>query len=166
MKRVWAPWRMEYLFQLSKEKLASTEGEEPCVFCDRPSQKPGADNLVLFKGKFSYVILNRYPYTQGHLMVIPYRHLSDYAKITAKEHTEMGLLLARSIACLNKVYKPQGMNVGMNLGEAAGAGIRDHLHYHIVPRWNGDHNYMTVVGSTRVLMEDLSTTYKKLKKVF
>ncbi len=166
MKKIWAPWRLEYILSLSKEKMLPKNKQKPCVFCERAKGKPGVRNLVLFKGKKSYVIMNRYPYTGGHLLVIPYRHIGNYSQITKAEHTEMGVLMDRSIKALNKVYKPQGINLGMNLGEAAGAGIKDHLHYHVIPRWTGDHNFITVVGETRVIMDDLKKSYQKLKKVF
>ncbi|MBU0504970.1 HIT domain-containing protein, partial [bacterium] len=135
-----------------------------CVFCDRQQGKPSVKNLVLFKGKKSFIILNRYPYTNGHLMVIPYRHISDYTQLTQEEHKEMGMLKSKAVAALKKVYNPEGFNIGMNLGDAGGAGIKDHLHYHIVPRWLGDSNYMSVVSETRVIMDSLENTYRKIKK--
>ncbi|MFH1358198.1 MAG: HIT domain-containing protein [bacterium] len=165
MKQMWAPWRLEYILSLSKDKLSQDlTKKKPCVFCDRAHGKPGIKNLVLFKGKKSYIILNRYPYTNGHLMVIPYRHISDYTQLTQEEHKEMGVLKSKAVAALKKVYNPEGFNIGMNLGQAGGAGIKDHLHYHIVPRWLGDSNYMSVVSETRVIMDSLENTYRKIKK--
>jgi len=165
MKQMWAPWRLEYILSLSKDKLSQdVEEKKICVFCDRAQGKPNVKNLVLYKGKKSYIILNRYPYTNGHLMVIPYRHISDFTKLTQEELKEMGLLKSKAVAALKKVYNPEGFNIGMNLGQAGGAGIKDHLHYHVVPRWLGDNNFMSVVSNTRVIMDSLENTYRKIKK--
>ncbi|MBF0106614.1 MAG: HIT domain-containing protein [Deltaproteobacteria bacterium] len=162
MKRIWAPWRMEYIEQLAKGNKKKSQSREACVFCKAQKGKPSPKNLVLYKGETCFVIMNKYPYINGHLMVIPFRHLSDYSKLTLEEHCEMGILMDLSMRVLKKVCKAQAFNLGMNLGEVAGAGIREHLHYHIVPRWSGDHNYIPVVADLRVIMEHLGKTHQKL----
>jgi len=164
MKKLWAPWRLEYIIQAAKNK--SSKKKKPCVFCEAQKGSPSFKNLVIYKGQKAYVIMNRYPYNNGHVMILPNRHISDFTKLTKAEHAEMGDLMARAMKALQKTYVPHGYNVGMNLGDAAGAGIKDHLHYHIVPRWTGDTNYMPVVGNVRVMVEHLRQSYKKLKKEF
>lgn len=162
LKRLWAPWRLEYILA----SKAKSRGKSSCVFCSAQKGKPNSNNLVLTRGERAYVIMNKYPYVNGHLMVIPHRHLSDFTKLSAEEHTEIGELIAKSISVLKKIYSPHGYNVGMNLGRAAGAGIEEHLHYHIVPRWDGDHNFMPVLGETRVMQEHVKKTYERLKPLF
>jgi ATP adenylyltransferase len=138
-----------------------------CVFC-RIAEDPGEDesNFVVYRGKYSFVALNIYPYITGHLLVVPYQHLAEFDS-TAKEITDELMDFAkRAQTALRKVYSPQGFNVGMNLGAAAGAGIVDHIHLHILPRWSGDTNFMTTVAETRVIPENLDTTYSKLRKDF
>ncbi len=163
MKSLWAPWRMEFIQETHK---AGKKGLRPCIFCDLPKQAKSVKSLVLFKGKKAFVVLNRYPYTNGHLMVIPFRHLSEFEDLSSAEHQEMDKLLARSIRALKKSSRPHGFNVGLNLGKASGAGIEGHLHYHVVPRWVGDSNFMPVIGETRTLPEFITQTYKKLVKCF
>ncbi len=159
MKSLWAPWRMEF--------VSGAHQPEGCVFCTLPSsRKKNKDNLIFHHGRKAFVILNRYPYSNGHLMVVPYRHLSDFSELTTTEHQEIGSLISRSLKVLKKTLKPQGFNVGLNLGKAAGAGIEQHLHYHVVPRWIGDTNFMPVIGELRVLPEFIFDTYKKLMKNF
>lgn len=157
MDRLWAPWRLSYV---TAAQVPATN----CIFCD-----PSADreiDLVVFRGQRSYVILNLYPYNNGHLMVVPDRHLSALEALTPDEQTELMRLTRLSEMALNEAYKPQGINVGINLGKAAGAGIENHLHIHLVPRWSGDTNFMTAVGQTRVLPEDLAATAARLRPVF
>jgi ATP adenylyltransferase len=145
-----------------------------CIFCDasagRPPSPPGSgapsDDLVVLRGRAAYVILNLYPYNNGHLMVVPMRHLSALETLTADEQTELMRLTRLSEMALNEAYRPQGINVGINLGKAAGAGIENHLHIHLVPRWSGDTNFMTAVGETRVLPEDLGATAARLRPIF
>jgi len=136
-----------------------------CIFCRYAGQAPAHDraNLLLLRGAQGFVILNRYPYNSAHLMIVPYRHLHDVTRLSAPECAEMMALLQRMVAALDAEYHPQGFNTGMNLGEAAGAGIADHLHMHVVPRWAGDTNFMPVVGQTKVLPEALEQTYDRLK---
>lgn len=167
MKTLWAPWRLPYLLEASAAKRGESMKKKPtCIFCDAASGKPRVDNLVVHKGKLAYVVMNKYPYSNGHLMIIPRRHVSEIQKITRAEHAEMGELISRSAAALKKYAGCDGFNVGMNLGEAAGAGIKDHLHYHIVPRWHGDHNFMPILADARVVPEHLHETYAKLRALF
>ena len=166
MKKIWAPWRLEYILKSAEKVAKKAKTKATCVFCQARKGPPSSKNLVLHKGQHAYVIMNKFPYTNGHLMVIPNRHLSGYEVLTAAEHQEMGELMALSIAVLKKVFRAQGFNLGMNLGEVAGAGIAEHLHYHVVPRWAGDHNCMPVVSGVRVLIEYLEKTHKKLIKEF
>ena len=136
-----------------------------CVFCDALAN--GAeDSLIVFRAPLSFIILNKYPYNNGHLMVVPNRHLALPSEATAAELAEMIALAARAEVAIREAYAPHGMNLGINLGKPAGAGILDHLHMHVVPRWNGDTNFMTVVGETRVLPEDLTVTAARLRPVF
>jgi ATP adenylyltransferase len=146
--------------------IESNHKEEGCVFCNAQSQADGAENLIAFRGKFSYVILNRYPYTSGHLMVIPFAHTATIEELDVETRAEMMELTSRSTTELRTIYKPQGFNVGINMGEAAGAGVLGHVHIHIVPRWAGDTNFMSSVGATRVLPESLEDTYKRIRDAF
>ena len=157
MDRLWAPWRLAYVTAVP---AASTE----CIFCDAGSRANA--ELVLFRGRSCFVILNLYPYNNGHLMVVPNRHISSLAGLTPDEQVEMMGLARLSEAALTEAYHPQGINVGINLGKAAGAGIENHLHAHLVPRWAGDTNFMTAIGGTRVLPEDLRQTAARLRPIF
>lgn len=158
MKRpLWAPWRIEYI---------RGEKESECFLCRMLSEDADRDNLILFRGKTCAIVMNRYPYTSGHLMVCPNRHIADFAELTADEDLEMCELTRRAIAVLRAVMQPEGFNVGTNLGSAAGAGLKDHLHRHIVPRWVGDTNFMAVAGDTHVVPEALTQTYDLLLKQF
>jgi ATP adenylyltransferase len=167
LDHLWSPWRLEYITQ-AKPKDAG------CVFCHAPGRASDlgddifldADPLVVFHGQRAYVILNLYPYNNGHLMVVPYRHESTLAALTRDEMNEVGLLTQRSELVLREAYKLEGINIGVNLGSAAGAGIEEHVHVHLVPRWNGDTNFMTVTGQTRVLPEDLQSTAARLRPIF
>ncbi len=145
--------------------MTSTGEAHACVFCQAHAD-PGADSLVVFRGTHAFVILNLYPYNNGHLMVVPNRHIAMLASASSDELCELMDLTRVAELALTEVYHPQGLNVGMNLGRAAGAGIIDHLHVHVVPRWNGDTNYMSVVGSVRVLPEDLVQSAERLRPVF
>jgi ATP adenylyltransferase len=158
MDTIWAPWRMQYIGR-------ARDGEEPCVLCEKPKQADDRVNLVLLRGRSNYVMLNLYPYNPGHLMVAPYRHLSHLTELTADEMKEHYHLVSKCTEWLARLMKPDGFNIGMNLGRTAGAGIEGHIHSHIVPRWNGDTNFMPVVGETKVVSEALSATYDKLKKI-
>jgi len=155
MDIIWAPWRIEYI----------TQPKEPgCIFCIKPSENQDKKNFILLRGERCFVIMNFYPYNNGHLMIVPFRHISDIAELTVDEKLEMMDLLALSKEALQKTMSPNGFNIGMNLGEVAGAGIKDHLHFHIVPRWNGDTNFMPVCAHAKVVSEGLAETWEKLRK--
>jgi ATP adenylyltransferase len=158
MDRLWSPWRLDYVTK-------SDANETRCVFCDAPV-RPVADDLVVCRGHACYVVLNLYPYNNGHLMVVPFRHVASLAALTGAEMDEVGRLVQRCETALAEAYRPHGFNVGVNLGKSAGAGVLDHVHLHIVPRWNGDSNFMTVVGETRVLPEDLRASAERLRPIF
>ena len=157
MERLWAPWRMRY--------IAGAEKSEGCIFCEKWRADADAENLVLFRGEECFAILNLFPYNNGHLMVVPVRHVADIVDLTASEQIEMFRLTQRMVCVLRETMSPHGFNIGFNLGRAAGAGIADHLHLHVVPRWSGDTNFMPVLDATRVISEALEETYKKLKAV-
>ena len=157
MERLWSPWRLAY--------VTGAGGDAPgCIFCH--IDQPGRDELVLVRGRFAYVILNLYPYNNGHLMVVPYRHISNLTATNADEQAELMRLTRHAEMALTEAYAPQGINVGINIGRPAGAGVVDHVHVHLVPRWNGDTNFMTTVGEVRVLPESLRAGYDKLKAVW
>jgi ATP adenylyltransferase len=156
MERLWSPWRLAY--------VTGTSGGNGCVFCTGPDADP--NGLVLLRGRAAYVILNLYPYNNGHLMVVPNRHVGSLQATTSGERDELMRFTRLAEMALAEAYTPQGINVGINLGRAAGAGVLDHLHVHLVPRWNGDTNFMSVVGETRVLPEALSGTAKRLRPIF
>jgi ATP adenylyltransferase len=157
MDHLWSPWRLEY--------VTGTKPKTGCVFCDA-ARLSEPESLMVFEGRRAYVILNRYPYNNGHIMVVPNRHLAALADLEPDELTEVALLTQRSEIALHEAYGVPGINVGINLGQPAGAGIHEHLHVHLVPRWNGDTNFMTTVGQTRVLPEDLPATASRLRPVF
>lgn len=160
MKQLWAPWRMSYI---SGESGVPGNG---CVFCLPAASEEDLSRLVLCRGETAFVILNKYPYTNGHLMVAPYRHTSDLRDLSAAQVLEMHRLLVLGQEVLRDVAAPQGFNVGMNLGRIAGAGIEDHLHLHLVPRWSGDTNFMPVFADVRVIPQHLEETYGKLREGF
>ncbi len=159
MEFIWSPWRYDYMASVGKTSSS-------CVFCIGEDQTKDADRLVLHRGLHNFVILNLFPYTSGHLMVAPYAHLSTIVEASADQTNEMMELSKNAIAALTAIYRPEGFNVGMNLGHVAGAGVRDHFHLHVVSRWAGDSNFMTILGETRVLPEDLKTTYRRLRERF
>lgn len=134
-----------------------------CVLCEKPAESNDSENFVIHRGRTCYIILNLYPYNPGHLMIVPYAHVKRLSELDASTLLEMMTLTAKSIEILGAVMAPAGYNLGMNLGQVAGAGIADHLHQHVVPRWNGDTNFLPVFGQTRALPEDLGTTYRKLR---
>jgi len=157
MKFLWAPWRMEY--------IAAPKGNE-CIFCLPAVPAEDPKRLVLHRGERAFVIMNRFPYSNGHLMIAPFRHVADLEELRAEEMAEMHVLLVKCRKVLGQVMSPQGFNVGMNLGEIAGAGIADHLHLHIVPRWSGDTNFMPVFADVRVVPQHLEATFELLVKGF
>ncbi|MEW5983599.1 MAG: HIT domain-containing protein [Acidobacteriota bacterium] len=157
MELLWSPWRYEYV-----TSVADSCG---CVFCDA-LHEPDSTSLVLHRGRTAFIILNLYPYNSGHLMIVPARHIATLGLASAEERCELMDLVQLAEQALTETYRPQGLNVGMNLGRAAGAGIVDHLHIHVVPRWSGDTNFMSVLGSVRVMPEDLKRGVDRLRPVF
>ena len=157
MEQIWAPWRIKYI---QMEKLGG------CILCEKPRQNNDAPNYILYRGDKNFVILNSYPYNPGHLMIAPYRHIANLDELTDEELHEHFEIISRSIKVLRQVLNPGGFNLGMNMGKVAGAGIEDHFHTHIVPRWQGDTNCMPVISDTRVVPEALAETYEKLKGKF
>jgi len=155
MERLWSPWRLGYVTATGRP-----DGVAGCIFCDA-----GGD-LILIRGRECYAILNLYPYNNGHLMIVPNRHVATLRGATDEELRELMRLTRHAEIALTEAYQPQGINVGMNLGRSAGAGIVDHLHVHLVPRWTGDTNFMSVVGNVRVLPEELGETAKRLRPIF
>lgn len=156
MERLWAPWRMKYIEEGSKI--------EGCIFCIFPAEQDDRKNLILYRGERSFIMLNSFPYNPGHLMVAPYKHTADLYELTDEELLDVDHLVRFSVRLLSATVQPDGFNLGVNLGRTAGAGIVDHVHWHIVPRWNGDTNFMPVIGETKVLPESLEATYDKLKR--
>jgi ATP adenylyltransferase len=156
MDYLWTPWRYRY--------IADTARDTGCIFCDAVAANDDVKSQIVFRGDTCFVILNRFPYTSGHVMVVPYAHVADLAAADPETLSEMMRITQRVQVALQQTYHPDGFNLGMNLGRAAGAGVTGHLHMHVLPRWSGDANFMTVVGETRVEPEDLTTTYEKLRK--
>jgi ATP adenylyltransferase len=160
MKRLFSPWRMKYI-QNSKGSE-----EEGCVFCNAFAKEDNIHNLVIARGERAFVILNKFPYTSGHIMVAPYAHRPDLDELDPPTRAEMMELVTQCITALKAVYRPQAFNVGANIGAAAGAGVPGHVHIHIVPRWNGDTNFMSTVAETRVLPETIEETYQRIKEIW
>lgn len=154
MKTVWAPWRIEYIL---------SDKEESCIFCDALSKN---DELTLFKGEITMAMMNKYPYINGHILVAPVRHLSALDQLNSEETQSLLITVEKSVSIIKKAMSPDGFNVGLNLGKVAGAGVEEHLHFHIVPRWFGDTNALTVFADVRVIPEHLQTTYNNLKVYF
>ncbi len=161
MNRLWAPWRLKYILEDSVQGKGKV-----CIFCFYPSEQQPDDkeNLVLYRGKLSFIMMNRYPYNTGHIMVAPYRHTSCFQDLSKEELEDISLLMKAGINALKDSFAPEGLNIGINQGKIAGAGYEEHIHVHIVPRWNGDTNFMPVVGDTKVLPESLSDTYDRIKE--
>lgn len=157
MEKLWAPWRMSYV-------EVNPKPSSGCIFCEKPQETADAENLILRRGQTAFVILNAFPYNNGHLMVVPYRHTADLADLAPDERDELMALAQWCTRLLAEAIRPDGFNMGMNLGRVAGAGIADHLHLHLVPRWNGDTNFMPVVADTRVLPDSLQSRYAKLRQ--
>ena len=157
MKQIWAPWRIEYI---------NTEKPAGCILCDKPGQDNDVINYILYRGAKNFIILNAYPYSPGHLMIAPYRHIANLEELAEEERHKHFDIVSRSIQILKQVFNPSGFNIGINIGKIAGAGIDDHVHTHIVPRWQGDTNFMPVLSGVKVLPEGLAATYEKLKGKF
>ncbi|BAT71798.1 histidine triad family protein [Thermosulfidibacter takaii ABI70S6] len=155
MKQIWAPWRIEYIL---------SEKEDECFICKAISEGPSEENLLLYVGKTCVIIMNRYPYNPGHLMIAPNRHVGNITDLNREEHCEMMELASFTVNMLSELMKPDGFNLGINLGRVAGAGLETHVHLHVVPRWNGDTNFMPVLADVKVIPEHIRETYRKLKE--
>jgi ATP adenylyltransferase len=162
MEKLWAPWRYKYIKESVEIKPTS------CIFCDIPADDIGRDqqNLVLYRGKLTYVLCNKYPYNNGHLLIIPYRHTAELGALNAEERLESMDLINLSVEVVRHAQHAESFNVGANLGRTAGAGIEEHIHFHVVPRYDGDTNFMPVVGQTKVISQSLEETWEILKKGF
>jgi ATP adenylyltransferase len=160
MKKLWAPWRMTYISGIGGK------GRKACVFCAKPKENNDRKNLILFRGKKCFVVLNLFPYNNGHLMVVPYKHAADPDALDKNTSGELWDLVCLSRKALTRAFRPDGFNIGLNLGRTAGAGIDTHLHVHIVPRWNGDTNFMPVLGEAKVISQALSEAYDALAPAF
>jgi len=158
MDYLWSPWRYSY--------VTTADRATDCIFCSLPKENRDRENYIVYRGRLNFVILNRFPYTSGHLMVVPYEHQAVLEAVAEDTLVEMILLVRRTEAYLRVNYKPDGLNMGINVGKAAGAGVAGHIHMHVLPRWVADANFMTSVGETRVLPEDLAVTYEKLSRAF
>jgi ATP adenylyltransferase len=158
--RIWAPWRLAYV------KDASKDDDAGCIFCTKPAEDDDRANLIVHRGKRCFVILNRFPYTNGHLMIAPYEHLPKLPELDADTMAEMMALAQRAMVVLDEAYGPQGYNAGLNQGRVAGAGFEGHIHLHVVPRWAGDTNYMPVLADTRVMPQSLEESWDGLKGRF
>ena len=158
MENLWAPWRLDY--------ITSQHDSGGCVFCKSPKNKDDKQNHIIFRGTHCYVILNKFPYNNGHVMVLPYQHISDLLDLSEEADSECQELIKKTIKAIRRVFNPQGINVGLNLGIAAGAGIAEHMHYHILPRWQGDTNFMPVIAGVKVISESLDSAYFKLRQAF
>lgn len=157
MENIWAPWRMDYILN---------DKENGCIFCDKAKENKDERNLILLRKNLCFVIMNLYPYNNGHIMIAPYRHIGNVTETNKEESLEIFETMQICLKILEKTFKPDGFNVGINLGKVAGAGIKDHVHLHIVPRWEGDTNFMPVLADVRVIPEHISKTYKTLKEKF
>jgi len=160
--RLWTPWRFAYI----TESEANKSERASCIFCSLRDSSDDESNFVIHRAAHNLIVLNIFPYISGHLMIFPRAHVADLDAVTDEAASEMISLAKRSQTVLRDVYHPQGFNLGMNLGSAAGAGVADHIHLHVLPRWTGDANFMTTIGETRVLPEELKTTYERLRGLF
>jgi ATP adenylyltransferase len=160
MERLFSPWRSKYIESFSRSK----EEEEKCILCTAHQSGNDDEHLIVTRGSLCYVIMNLYPYNSGHLMIVPFRHLSVLNDLTEDESAEMMRLVRRMTVALQSVAHPHGFNVGCNIGRSAGAGIDQHIHFHVVPRWNGDTNFMPVLSDTKLISEDMADTLQKLRK--
>jgi ATP adenylyltransferase len=161
MDRLWTPWRYRYVS--SAKSTATDRPDSGCIFCEKAASSDDRGNYVLLRAERNFLILNLYPYTTGHLMIAPFEHIATLGGAPQETLQEMMRLTARAEQALRQVYGPDGLNIGMNLGESAGAGVAGHIHMHVLPRWTGDGSFMTTVAETRVLPETLETTYERLK---
>ncbi len=158
MEKLWSPWRSQYIDTIKEKIPAST-----CFLCDAVNQDPlDMNNFLIYKGKTTFTIMNLYPYNNGHLMVVPKRHISNFIELSPEENSEIMKGLQNAQLALTEVLKPEGFNIGANIGKVSGAGVDDHIHFHIVPRWNGDTNFMPVLGEVKIISQDLLVTKEKL----
>ncbi|MFC1489959.1 HIT domain-containing protein [Candidatus Latescibacterota bacterium] len=157
-EKLWAPWRMKYIEEID------TSDSDGCIFCEKPQETEDEDNLIVHRGKKCFVMLNKFPYNNGHLLIIPYSHTSELSGLDSETMLEIMKTVDLVVEAIKSIMRPDGFNVGMNLGRSAGAGIAEHLHMHVVPRWNGDTNFMPVIGGTKVISESLEDSYKKIRK--
>lgn len=155
---LWAPWRLEY--------IESADQPKGCIFCIKVQESDDRKNLIVYRGKHAFVILNRFPYNNGHVMIAPYKHIAEFSSLSDQAKLELIDLLSLTKEVLDQVMRPHGFNIGINLGRSAGAGIEDHLHIHVVPRWNGDTNFMPILANTKVIPESLDKTWMKLSEGF
>ena len=158
MEHLWSPWRMKYIMQ--------HESSSNCIFCEALNHTDGSDNLIVYRGNKVFVMLNRFPYTGGHLMAVPFSHKPSNEELEIEVLHELMEAVTQAMRVLRTVYKPAGFNIGANIGESAGAGVAYHVHFHIVPRWVGDTNFMTTTGGTRVIPESLEDSYARIKKAW
>ena len=157
MDRLWTPWRYRY--------ISHADPSDGCIFCIKAAQDKDKENYILYRGKSNFILLNLFPYTNGHLMIAPYLHVATLGDAPAEVLAEIMALTQRAEVNLREVYHPHGLNLGMNIGESAGAGVAGHIHMHVLPRWTGDANFMSTIGETRVLPEELPVTYEKLARL-
>jgi ATP adenylyltransferase len=161
MNKLWSPWRSQYIDSFLKEKV------EGCILCEVSKEETGdLSNLLIEKGELTFTVLNLYPYNNGHLMIIPYSHKSKVEDLTKEENAEIMEKLQLAVKALSRAIGPEGFNIGANIGKCAGAGIDDHIHFHVVPRWNGDTNFMPALGEVKVISQDLKQTKEKLLKIY
>jgi ATP adenylyltransferase len=162
MEKLWSPWRSKYI-----ESFKSDEDKSKCIFCQMLTSNPkDADNLLVDMGEYTFTVLNLYPYNNGHLMIVPKRHTYDFSELSSDELSESFKKLQLAEKALRLVLNPHGFNIGANIGRVAGAGIEDHIHFHIVPRWNGDSNFMPIIGDVKVISQDLAETKSKLLEAY
>ncbi len=159
MDRLWAPWRMQYIQNVDNKN-------EGCIFCTKPAETDDRKNLILYRGTNCFIMMNLFPYNNGHLMIVPYQHTSDILSLEPESASELWSLVCLSKKALSRSFNPEGFNIGMNLGRVSGAGIDQHIHMHIVPRWNGDSNFMPVIAETKVISQAITDTYDALKPHF
>jgi len=157
IRPIWAPWRMQYIL--------SKKGPE-CIFCEEPKEEKDRENLIVYRGTKGFIIMNLYPYNNGHLMVVPYRHVYSISELSDDELLDLMKMVQQSVQCLKEAFRPEGFNIGLNIGKVAGAGIEEHLHFHVIPRWVGDTHFMAVLGEVRVIPEHVLSTYDKLFPLF
>jgi ATP adenylyltransferase len=159
MDRLWTPWRYAYIKGADESAMAG------CIFCEKAKADDDAGNLIVYRAEHCFVMLNAFPYTNGHVMVVPYEHVDELVKLARESAADLMAVCQRMEGVLRELYQPEGINLGMNIGKAAGAGIADHIHMHVLPRWTADANFMSVIAETRVLPETLATTYERMRKI-